>query len=1120
MDKTLPLWRSASKHILVALLSVFVLTGVFAQQKGGIDVTLKVLDEAGEAVIGAAVYLKSNPQKASMVGVDGICEIKSLPPDGTLVIEFLGMQTTEVSINNQTRIDVVMKSDAVGLQEVVVTGYGGTQLRSKVTNSISKVTSQTLTTGLYSNPAQALAGAVPGLRIISNSGNPGSSPTIILRGGTNLDGSGSPLTVVDGQVRSMNDLNPEDIESMEVLKDAGATAIYGARANNGVILITLKRGKEGTSQITAKAKVAVNFLTPFLDFLSAQDYLYYMRTGYKNASQIYKDASGKWVGSTTMASLTTATPYGTGNLWWNPDSPSTTLNGNLDSRAVWSTMKYTEDLAFLLNQGWKTMTDPVYGDKLIFKESYMGDFNIITPTTSQDYNLAMNGGNDKGSYYASLGYNDQKGMPVGTYYNRLNFTFNGDYNITPWLKSISGFQFAEAKWNGLPPTQGSEANYFGRVLSVPPTFRGYNADGEMLLGANTGDGNQQYQIEKFIRKNQSDKFTINQGFNVKFADGLSLKINAIWMYEEANAESFNRDYQTAPGDNWNRARNASASWWRELSETYNAVLSYDKQIKDHYISAMVGSEYYNYSYISLAASGSGAPTDDLGNLSLTENKENMRQMSNRHSHQRILSFFGRVNYDYLGKYLISGVVRQDGYSRLSQQNRWGLFPGVSAGWIMTKEDFFDSMRDIVSFAKIRASFGLNGNVSDDYVGSYTVQGQYGANRYGGGVGYLLSGIPNPYLTWEKSRTAEVGIDIGLLQNRFNINMTYYNRLTLDKFAGITLPVSSGISSILSNNGKIQNQGFEFDLQARIIDTPDWQVSVGINGAYNINKIVELPHNGLERNRQNAIQVYTGNGDEKEWVGGYQQGKEPGVYYAFKYLGVYKSESEIPANLIDRSTGINGSNNRVLYSPDEWAKLENKGEAFPLSAGDAKWLDVNGDGVIDDFDKVRIGNSRPRWTGGLNINASWRGLSLWASMDYALGFWVVDHTTQWFVGATQGTYNATTDALRTWSETNPNGDMPIYIWADQLNKRNYSRQSSLFYHRGDYLNFREVSLSYSLPKEWTTKIKMSRVDVSVTGQNLGFLSAMKNAWMAGRSTDTFGGGYPNPKTVIIGLSITF
>lgn len=558
------------KDILLLMLCLFCSIGAMAQTK---TITGVVSDAAGEPIIGASV-VEVGTTNGTITDIDGKF-VLNMNPDGKIRVSYIGYQVQTIDLKGKTSFRIQMKEDSEMLEEVVVTGYGGKQLRTKVTNSISKVKEETLKQGLYSNPGQALSGAVAGLSVSQTSGNPGSTPTLVLRGGTNFDGSGSPLILIDGQVRSsLSDINPDDIESMEVLKDAGATAIYGARANDGVILVTTKRGKSGRAEVNLKAKFGLNYFKNSYEFLDAGDYIYWMRMGYKNAYMgDMKHPDGSVVKAwSSLSSLTSATPYGTGNAYFASDGV-TPLDGNKTSSAIWSTMKYTDNLAFLLDQGWQTMIDPIYGDKLIYKNTDIADFNVQTPAFSQDYNLSVSGGNEKGNYYAGLGYNKSDGTAYGNWYKRITFTFNADYKLKEWLTSSSSFNFADATWNGLPATQTAEANYFSRCLSLPPTFRGYNADGEMLLGPNSGDGNQQYNFDKFVRDQNTDKFTMNQSFTVNFMKGLSLKLGAIWYYQEEKDESFNKDYLSSPG-NKVTSRSTSAYYDRTLDQTYNAVLNY------------------------------------------------------------------------------------------------------------------------------------------------------------------------------------------------------------------------------------------------------------------------------------------------------------------------------------------------------------------------------------------------------------------------------------------------------------------------------------------------------------------------------------------------------------------
>lgn len=1111
------------KRYLLLFVLLAITAQVYAQEK--FKVRGVVLDNMKEPITGATIIEADKQGVGTITDLDGNFELNVSSPKSTLKVTFIGYKPIVTPVNGKSNLTIVLQEDVEALEEVVVTGYGGSQLRSKTTNSISKVKEETFAKGVFSNPAQALSGAVSGLRVVQSSGNPGAAPSVILRGGTNLDGSGSPLVIVDGQVRpSLSDINPEDIESMEVMKDAGATAIYGARANNGVILITTKRGKNGVSEINLKAKIGLNYLTNPYDFMGARDYLYHMRKAYQNASNIFKNSSGEWVGITNLSTLKGAVAYGTGNLYWADDKKTTPLDGNQDSRALWSPMIYTPDLSFLLGQGWETMIDPVYGDEIIFKNWDMGANNINSPAVTQDYNLNISGGNEKGSYYAGIGYNYSQGLPIDNYYQRITATFNADYKLREWFTSYTNFSFADAKWKGLPPTQGDEASYFSRMLSAPPTMRGYNANGELLLGVNGGDGNQAVNIKRFTRDNNTDKFTIAQSFKIDFYKYLFLKLSATWYYDEGVYESFNKDYLSSPG-NWNRTRSSSAKFERSLNQTYNAVLNFNKQFgADHNVSALAGIEYFDKYYKGFSASGSGAPTDDFSDLALTSSEKDKRSIDSWHQRERILSYFGRANYDFKGKYLLSAVFREDGYSRLLGDNRWGFFPGVSAGWIIGNESFMDNLKDVISFAKIRASYGLNGNVSD--IGPYELQGSYGSNKYNGEIGYLLGSIPNPFLKWEKSRTFETGFDLSFLENKISTNFTYYNRLTTDKYANIQLPSSSGISGIRSNNGEIQNQGIEIEAGVKILRSKDWTWDVNANIAFNKNVIKKLPNNGLERNRQSAFQVYDPKTGNLIWVGGYQEGQEPGAIYAFKAEGIYQSYDEIPGNLIDKTSGNNGSNGLVLYGPEKWAsmseaeKIKSNGyaAALPIQPGDVKWKDVNGDGVIDNYDMVKIGNATPRWTGGITSNLKWKDLTFYARFDYGLGFTVNDYRTPWIMGNMQGTYNSLEDSKNTWTADNQSAKYPTYTWADQLGKRNYARSSSMFMYKGNYLAIRELSLSYSIPRTWLQAAKIDRLELSVTGQNLGYITAAKGVFSPEKSDNN--GGYPLPKSVIFGINLTF
>lgn len=1091
--------------LLMSLMLCMIFTGL-AQER--IKLTGTVKDDKGEPLMGVQVIPVGATQNGGLTDLDGNFTI--MVPKGTkqLSFSYVGYAKHVVAIGNQSTFKVVMHEEASALNEIVVTGYGGKIKRNKVTNSISTVKSETLSVGVYSNPAQALSGAIAGVRVQQASGNPGAQPSLVIRGGTNLDGSGAPLVVVDGQLReSMADINPEDIEDMQVLKDAGATAIYGARASNGVVLITTKSGKSGLGQLSVKVKTGWDFMRQANEFLSTDRYIYWMRTAHQRIVDTYKDQA---YSGNLAKYLIQPKPFGTGNTYGGKYNILPYDANNTQH-------------AELLTKGWSVMDDPaVAGQKLIYRGVRPQDFAIQSPAFTQDYNISMQGGNDKGTYYAGIGYNNQEGLAVTSFYKRYSFLFNGSYKLKPWLKSTSNFSFNRANWQSMPGSAADEERYFGRAFSVPPTVRFNDEEGNHLLGLGGGDANHLFQPEKYQRFNQSDKFTMVQTFDIDLSKHLTLKASANWYYSESFGEAFNRDYMTDNFSNpikYNTTRSSSASWSRDFRQTYNAILNYNRDFGKHSLGAMLGTEYLDVFEYGFSASGSGAPTDDFGDLEYTTADANKRTINSFHERMRILSYFGRVNYDYDGTYLVSLVSRYDGYSSLLGENRWGFFPGISAGWILTKESWFKEALPFVSFAKLRASYGVNGNASG--IGAYTLQGSYvSAGKYNGKVGYVVGDLANPGLRWEQTTTRELGLDLGFFENRLNVNLTYYNRLTSDKYATYTLPSTTGFSGIRNNNGEFRNQGLELELTAKILQNKDWSWNAGLNLGINKNTVVSLPYKeGAPRNQQNAQEVYTGNGDEKDWVGGYQEGQEPGALVLYKFMGIYRTDDEVPGDLVVETGQLNSYK---MYGPKAYAALtaEQKKTAMPIKAGDAIWYDVNGDNKIDQFDQVVVGNTTPRVTGGFNTTLRYQNLSLYLRTDFALGHWVVDRSTAWIMGAAQGEYNTITLTEDSFTEANPNAKYPRYLWGDLMG--NYRRNSTLFAYRGDYLAFREVSLSYSLPKHWAKKVFCENISISATAQNLGYLSAAAKT-MTNPEVGTGDGGYeryPLPRKFILGLNVTF
>lgn len=1119
--------KYGGKLLLSGLLSIIMLTA-YAQKKQFSGI---VTDTKGVGIPNANIRVK-NEGNGVLSSSNGAFVITA-ETGNILVISVTGFIAKELVLSSQTNINVQLQEDFKALEEVVVVGYGS-QKKSSLTGSISKLDKRILESGVRSNPAQALAGTIAGLRVSTTNGKPGSVPNIILRGGTNFDGSGSPLIVVDGQFRpSFSDINPEDIESMEVLKDASATAIYGARASNGVILVTLKRGKQGSSTISFKSKTGFNYLNSPYKLLDGEDYLYWGRKALVETFKINGNQS----------LINAAGPRGTGNLY--KDVTGNIIDGNYNLNALFSPMRLDNTNRELLNsnEGWKTMKDPIptnaagaydpngtYAD-LIYKEFSYADNAFRNKALLQDYNIGINGGNDKGSYYANVGYYNETGIALAAFYKRLNFTLNGDYKVKNWLKSESSLAYSRA--NSSDQAQTSDANYWGRILMAAPTMRGSNYKGEPLLGRNAGDGNPAINLNKIIRDNQADKITFAQAFKVDFSKNLFLRTSAILMYDEEYFEGFNKDFRTGtlsltdPNAGWDRTRSSTVSFDRTIRQTYNALLNYSNTFKtDHHLDAMISGEYFDSYNKGMGASGKLAPTDDFQALNLTSAAANDRGVSSYHLRDRMLSAFSRVNYNYKSKYLASATVRADGSSRLIGDNQFGIFPGASIGWVVSREDFMADSNKWLSFLKIRASYGKNGNIgigTSNGIGLYELQGGYNTTvRYENVIGFQLGGIPNPILKWEKTNTVEGAIEYGLF-NKINGSFAFYNRITSDKITNVALPNSSGISSLRSNNGSIRNQGFEAELSYKALNNKNWTVNIGANIAWNKNKVLKLPFNGNQFNRQGGTQIYDPKTGKLVWVGGLQEGQEPNEIFGYLTDGIIRNQQDFDNyNKVDLAAGmvqLNGSAGRPLISkklliqkgldPAKW---------WTTSLGDMRWKDIDKNDTIDTRDRVSLGRIIPRWTGGVNFAVGYKGLQLFARLDFALNFIQMDFRQMWALGSMQGEFNGTNLVKDTWTPENPNAKYPTYVNQDQQLKKNYDRDTDMFWVNSSYLSFREITLSYALPKSLIDKANIGGLTLQVTGQHLGYLS--NKLLKLPERTGSQDGAYTIPTSIVFSANLTF
>ncbi|GEO04351.1 SusC/RagA family TonB-linked outer membrane protein [Adhaeribacter aerolatus] len=1065
--------------------------------------------EDNQPLIGVTVLVKGTTQGAS-TDLEGKFTVPAKAGD-VLVFSYTGFDAQEIPVKNAAEaITVTLKPSAKMLGEVVVVGYG-TQSRETLTNSVAKVDTEVLESVPRANVGSALQGTVSGVQVVNSTGQPGAGPVILLRGGASINSPGAPLVIVDGVVRSLNDIASEDIASIELLKDAASTAIYGARANNGVILITTKQGKSGTAQISYKFTGGYNKGREGYKYLGARDYIYYTRLGYLNAGR-------------TLAQVNSS--RGLGML---------TDPANL---ATFDIQKLSGSNRGLLAEGWEVMADPynTSADSIIFRD-HGGEIEdlVFRNTYTRDHYISAVGGNEKGKYFASFDYFDEDGVIVGSSYKRYSGVLNGSYKIRPNVEVSTGVTMSTSSQVGV---LGGEANTLYRSLAIWPTFNPWidAAKTQPNPGNSISDGNPLYWLNRAERNNEVNRITVNGAVNWEILPGFYFKgTGNAYLFENLN-QSFQKSTQTyanifanPPSFN-NTSRTSTNGFARDFQQQYNGLLNYVRTIGNkHNVDAMVGAEYFSVRSNDMQVLGQNAPTDDIP----TANASTIFAAGSNYSNiseYRILSAFGRFNYDYDQRYLFTAVFRRDAVSSLAQDNRAGFFPGMSAGWNIHREPFFQNLglQKYVSSLKPRVSYGENGNVAG--LGRYEVQGVYGLQgNYNGNAGFLNTEFPNPGLRWEKSKTIDVGADIGFLDNRVSVLFDYFDRRTSDLLTNLTLPSYIGFNTVRTNLGTYQNQGYEFTVSADVLRSPSGvNLTIGGNASYIKNKILQLPFNGNERNRQGGIQVYDPKAGEVVWVGGLQEGGRLGDIYGFRQVSIFKDAEEVAAvagNRTDAIARITGPGLPV-------------GPNGRITPGDVNWEDVDQNNIIDSRDQVYLGNIFPKWTGGFSTTLSYKNFTLYNRFDFAVGHTIYNDLVARTLGNYQGTFNYIDWQKNAWSPTNTETDIPKVYFADQVagSKQNYTRannagsvlngNNSRFYEKGNYLASREITLSYDVSKSLLARTKLiSQARIYTSLNNLFYVTPFSGPSpeppaVSGSITGIYTGTYPTPRSAVLGVQVSF
>ncbi|GAA4301441.1 SusC/RagA family TonB-linked outer membrane protein [Aestuariibaculum suncheonense] len=1061
----------------------------FGQEK---VITGQVVSEGDNIPLPGATVIVKGTQRGATTDFDGNYSIEAKAGD-VLVVTYVGFTASEITVASTAVINVVLKADVAMLNEVVITGYGQ-QTRTTLTTSVSKLDTEILETSTRSNAATALQGTIAGLRVTNTTGQPGATPSIVLRGGTNFSGNDSPLILVDGIPSSFYALNSDDIESIEVLKDAAATAIYGARAANGVILVTTKTGKVGKSSINYKYKYSTNHERDDQKYIGAADHINYNRQGIAWYREVANNA---------------------GAFGAFLDGKNGAATGNNTTNDPYTTQLLTSSNEYLLNQpGWSSIPDILNPSRsiLFYDNKNVGD-RIYQNSETKDHYLSFDGGNENGTYYLGLGLLDNDGLVLGSGFKRYSGKFSGSYNINESIKVNSNILYSHSNLNQSP--LGGEDTVFRRFQGQASTSRTFdsNPDGtwsdQYAVGTNQGFGNPLYYQDKFVRKNLEQRLSASVGLDWKIIDDLKLSVNGSHFTINNHNESFNRAYRTGSTTGpLITTRGAGVSLGRTLRNQLTGTLNYMKSFGNHNVNALVGTEYFKDNYFASSAATRNSPTDLIETLNAGAEADGIPSTSE--TEYVIVSAFGRLLYDFDNKYLVGFTFRNDGSSRLGNE-KFGFFPGLSLGWNAHNEAFFQngSISNVISSLKPRLSYGVNGNL--DVLSNYGVYGSYGEQGvYNGQTGYANSSLPTLDLVWEKSTTLNAGLDVSFFDSRLSLIADVYSRDIEDKLANQLLPYYTGFGSILTNNGTLRNRGIELQLNADIIRTDDLTWNFGATFTSNRNYVVSLPDNDNDFNRQGGTLIWNPKTQQEEWVGGLQEGKRYGgdLVVAFEQEKIYATQAEADAD------------NAIT---DEYMPAASRNKRW---AGDVKWVDQNGDGVINNLDRKVIGRTTPDFVGGFTTSLAYKNFNLFVKTDFATGHLVWNHIRAKGYGQTQGNLEQPIEVLDSWTPDNTDTNWPRFVFVNgsknvwRGNEGAGSLQTegnSQFWEKGDYLALREITLSYNIPTEYFKDV-IKRLNIYVTGSNLHYFKSM-----SGDTPEVGGvqyGEFPVPRTFTVGLNVTF
>lgn len=1024
----------------------------------------KVTDESGAPIPGVTILLQGTTS-GTVTDIDGNYTIEAAEGQ-VLVFSFIGYQTVNRVVGTSSILDVRMSFEENDLQEFVVIGYGTIQ-KKDITGSVSAINSDKIRDQQVPSLDLAMAGQMAGVVVTQSTGAPGGGASVRIRGAGSLSAGNEPLYVVDGfpvtndfdqRNNPLNTINPADIDNIQVLKDASATAIYGSRGANGVILITTKSGKNGTSRIDFNVSSGLQQVEKMVDVLNAREFASYINESRNNA----------WVNS------------GPNRLATDPNS------------ARLNNVMYLLPEIF---QNPESLGEGTNWQKEIFRTARMSN-----------YQLNFSGGNDRTKYFVSAGYLDQQGVIINSDMKRYSFRVNVESqmnkrvkvgaNITPTY-TFSNQSLAEGNWQG--------GGIIQSAITAAPHLTPYDENGNYTkvtgqgIGLSEVDNPVKIAREYFHQQGtlrllgtSFAEFTLVDNLKFKTLVGGDIRNfrEDIFSNSLINPNSVN---PTKPAVGTN-ATSQTRNWLAEFT------LSYAKTVGKHNVDAVLGYTAQNELLDVNRMTGTNFPNDNIKTINAAGL---ITSAFNTKEEWSLLSYLARVNYNYDDRYLLTATFRQDGSSRFGAENRWGFFPSVSLGWRISEESF---MSDIswISELRLRASTGLTGN---NFITNYGAIGLTGQENYifgaSGGVlnnGIRLANIPNSKLGWETNRQTDIGLEFGILQNRFYLSADYYQKRTSDLLLNVPVPTLTGYSTALQNIGEILNKGLEFTVTSRnTVGAFKW--TTDFNLSTNQIRVEALGPDGSP-----IISRQVTSASSPTHIT--QLGAEPGSYYGYQVIGVYQNQQEI-----DSSPVILNGNGTVQSKP-----------------GQLKFADINGDGVITTADRTILGSPFPDFTYGMTNTFNYKSFDFSFTLQGVQGFEVLNLARRYY-GNYSGTYNVLRSTANGWMSEADQGDGV----SPQID-RNFNalagsnvvnNVTSLFVEDGSFLRIRNITLGYNLPQASLQKLKLSSARLSFTVQNAFTFTKYEGynpeVSVQGGSTLVPGvdaGGYPLARSFMFGLNVGF